>query len=535
MAMHAVIGGIKTEDPSLRGLNGQQEAMSFSTRAPCAAAALRRSARGLTHKDKLPPKKPPLQRSPSLKAHWSDLTPFLFALLHPLPRLHSTSSPPKHPKIPSPRTARHPMKIPHRHLVLGLLLLLAMITYVDRVCISVAGTTIQNDLQISPEQWGWILGAFALSYALFEVPSGMLGDRLGPRKTLTRIVLWWSAFTALTGMANGFSSLIATRFCFGAGEAGAFPNVSATLKRWFPAKERGGAQGWVWMATRLGAALSPVLVLPLQNGLGWRWTFVLFGAIGTVWAIAWYLWFRDNPRDKPGVSPEELAHIGVPPSDQNAAPHAPPWKELLSQPNLGWLMLMYFLYCWSAFFYFSWLHVFLEKARAFSKADLLAWSWLPFALGGLANLLGGLATDRLTRRIGLTWGRRWIGLLGLFFAALFTTATWATQDKACTLLFIALGCACSDLMLPVAWAACLDIGGPQAGAISGAMNMAGQLASFLSSVAFGYIVKYSGNNWNAPLLPMAVTALLGALCWLRIDAGKPLHHSQEKSPANASL
>lgn len=412
------------------------------------------------------------------------------------------------------------MRVSFRHRVLGMLFLLAVVTYVDRVCISVAGTTIQRDLGLSPQQWGWVLGAFALSYALFEVPSGALGDSIGPRRTLARIVTWWSAFTALTGLASGFWPLVATRFCFGAGEAGAFPNAAATITRWFPARERASAQGVVWMASRFGGAISPALVVPLQAAFGWRTTFFIFGAVGVLWAVWWYSWFRDDPREKPGVTAEELAVIG--PAVGGHGHHAAPWRMILAQPTLWWIMLMYFLYCWTTFFYLSWLHTFLENARGYSKQDLVSWSWLPFVFGGIANLLGGLASDRLSRRIGLTWGRRWIGFVGLCCSAIFTGATFCTQDKILTVLFLAIGYAGADFMLPVAWAVCLDVGGRHAGSVSGAMNMAGQMASFLSSVAFGYIVTLSGGNWDAPLVPMTATAFLAALCWLRIDASRPL-------------
>lgn len=410
------------------------------------------------------------------------------------------------------------MGIVYRHRVLGMLFLLAVVTYVDRVCIAVAGTTMQQDLGLSPRQWGWVLGAFALSYALFEIPSGALGDRLGPRRVLTRIVVWWSAFTALTGLASGFWPLVATRFCFGAGEAGAFPNATATINRWFPPQERAAAQGVVWMASRFGAAISPVLVVPLQAALGWRTTFVAFGFAGILWAAWWYAWFRDDPREKRGVTPAELAAIGA----DDGGHHGMPWRAVVLQSNVGWIMLMYFLYCWTTFFYLSWLHTFLEKGRGFSRQDLVAWSWLPFALGGAANLLGGLVSDRLARRIGLRWGRRWVGFLGLCCSAIFTGATLCTSDKLLTVVYLAVGFAGADFMLPVAWAACLDVGGRHAGTVSGAMNMAGQAASFLSSVAFGYIVTMRGDDWDAPLVPMTVTAGLAALCWLKIDAGRRL-------------
>ena len=197
----------------------------------------------------------------------------------------------------------------YRHRVLGLLFLLSIITYIDRVCISVAGPRMQADLHLSPSQWGWVTSLFAASYALFEIPSGALGDRIGPRKVLTRIVLWWSVFTTLTGTVPSYFLLLATRFLFGAGEAGAYPNSSASISRWFPLVERARAHGIVWMASRVGGALSPLLVIPIQTRWGWRASFYTFGFLGVIWAAGWYWWYRDTPAEKPGVSPEEIREI----------------------------------------------------------------------------------------------------------------------------------------------------------------------------------------------------------------------------------
>jgi ACS family glucarate transporter-like MFS transporter len=404
------------------------------------------------------------------------------------------------------------MKVRHR--VLGLLVLLAVITYIDRVCISVAGKTIQDDLRLTPSQWGWVLGAFALAYGIFEVPMGALGDRIGPRRVLTRIVIWWSAFTGLTGLATGFWQLVATRFLFGAGEAGAFPNASAAIARWFPSVERAGAQGFVWMATRLGGALSPVLVIPLQQTVGWRASFFIFAGLGVGWGFVWFWWFRDDPKDKHGVPVAEIAELGE--ARVLNSHDAVPWRAFIRWPNLWWIMVMYFAYVWGAFFYLSWLFTFLENGRGFSKAELLAWSWLPFVLGAGANVAGGFTSDWLVRKIGLTWGRRLIGMTGLGVSALLIGAATLTQHKILTLVLLALGYASSDFMLPVAWAVCLDVGGRRVGIVSGAMNTAGSVAAFGSAVAFGYIVSVTG-SYDAPLVLMAILTVVAALAWLRID------------------
>src|SRR5262245_47169985 len=191
----------------------------------------------------------------------------------------------------------------YRHRVLGLLILLFAITYIDRVCISVAGPRMQEDLHIDPVGWGWVTAMFTLAYGLFEIPTGALGDRIGARRVLTRIVLWWSAFTSLTGIASNYSVLLITRFCFGAGEAGAFPNAAVVVSRWFPPTQRASIAGVLLMASQIGGAVAPLLVLPIQIRYGWRASFYTFGLIGVVWAVVWYAWFRDTPAEKPGVSP----------------------------------------------------------------------------------------------------------------------------------------------------------------------------------------------------------------------------------------
>src|SRR5437588_945682 len=199
--------------------------------------------------------------------------------------------------------------LPYRVRVLALLFLLVVVMYFDRLCIAVAGPRMQRDLGITPSHWGWVIGAFTLGYALFEIPSGSLGDRIGPRKVLTRIVLWWSAFTTLTGFAANVQMLLPIRFLFGAGEAGAYPNASSSISRWFPTVERARAHGIVWMASRIGGAISPLLVVPIQARYGWRASFYVFGILGVVWAVIWYGWYRDRPAEKHGVSKAEMEEI----------------------------------------------------------------------------------------------------------------------------------------------------------------------------------------------------------------------------------
>ncbi len=409
--------------------------------------------------------------------------------------------------------------MPHRFRVLALLFFASTITYIDRVCISVAGKDIQEELGITLQQWGWVLGAFVLAYGLFEIPGGALGDKYGPRKILTRIVAWWSAFTILTGFAQSFRQLLVIRFLFGVGEAGAFPNFSATIARWFPAHERARAQSVVWMASRIGGALSPILVIPIQQAWGWRAAFYLFGIIGIVWAAVWFIWFRDDPRRKKNITAAEIAVID--PAPVSGEKTRIPWGQIFSKPNMWWIMLMYHANAWCGFFYLTWMHIFLANGRGFTAGELLALSWLPFVFGAIANVIGGITSDFLVKRIGLKWGRRAVGCGGLGAATIFLVLTIFTQGKFTTILFLALAYGFSDFALPVAWAVCLDVGQKNAGLVTGAMNMSAQVGSFLTTVLFGYIVVAFG-SYNAPLVPIAIMSLVATLAWLKIDPTRPL-------------
>jgi len=390
--------------------------------------------------------------------------------------------------------------------ILLLLLALAILTFLDRIAIAVAGPRIQQELGISPERWGWVLGAFVLAYGIFEIPTGAMGDRVGQRRVLTRIVVWWSAFTGLTGAATGFPSLLITRFLFGVGEAGAYPNISGVIARWFAVHERARTQGFIWAASRLGGALSPLLVVPLQAALGWRLTFALLGTMGVLWVLCWRRWYRDLPA---GGEPHANTHTGV------------PWGELLRQRQLWLIFIMYWCYSWGSWFYFGWFPTYLVKAAGFSEAQMGIFSALPFLLGATGNVVGGLLSDRLSMRFGLKAGRRLVGCTSLAASALLMVAMSLTRNKSAIVVLSSLGFGIADLMLPAAWALCLDVGHRYAGVVTGTMNTAGQFGGFVCSVLFGYIVAATG-SYQAPLWLIAAMVMLSAFLFTRIDPTRPL-------------
>lgn len=406
-----------------------------------------------------------------------------------------------------------------RYGVLALLVALAIITFLDRISISVAGPRIQQELGIQPARWGWILGAFVLAYGIFEIPTGALGDRGGQRSVLMRVVLWWSAFTGLTGLARSYPVLLITRFLFGAGEAGAYPNIAGALGRWFPARERARTQGFIWSASRLGGALAPLIVVPMQSSIGWRASFGVLGVLGAIWAIAWHAWYHDHPAEQPGITPQELAEIGA--GTSREAHVDIPWDRLLSSSQLRIIFVMYFLQAFGSWFYFGWFPVYLMKGAGFSEKEMGIYTALPFLMGAAGNLVGGFLSDAMVVRVGLKTGRRIMGCCGLLGEAVLLAAMSMTRDHLSIVLLSSAGFGVADLMLPTAWAVCLDIGGRRAGVVSGVMNTAGQLGGFVCSVVFGYMVEAT-NNYQQPVWMIAGMVLAAAALFTRIDATKRL-------------
>jgi ACS family glucarate transporter-like MFS transporter len=407
--------------------------------------------------------------------------------------------------------------VKYRYRVGALLFLLAVITYLDRVCISVAGPRIQEYLRIGPQQWGWVVGVFAIAYAVFEIPGGWMGDRFGPRIILTRIVLWWSAFTALTGAISSYHLLLVTRFWFGAGEAGAFPNAAASIASWFPASERGRAFGFLSMAMQTGGALSPLLVVPIQMRYGWRASFYVFALPGVAWAAVWFFWFRNTPREKRGVTPSELNEMGAAPERQQ---QGLPWQVAVRSANFWAILFMALTYGYGSYFFIAWLHTYLVRARHFSEKDLLL-STLPFIFGACANVGSGITSDFLLKRFGLKVARRRVGLIGLASGGLFALLAALTLSEVGTLLLLCLSFAGISFNQSMTFPICIDVARKFPGSMGGAMNTAAQVGSFLSGVLFGYVAKVSG-SYDRPLILMALVLGFGALTWLKIDPTQEL-------------
>jgi MFS family permease len=449
-----------------------------------------------------------------------------------------------------------------RYGVLGFACSLAMITYLDRVCFGTAVSHLVAELHL-PSEAGlkWAFTSFTIAYAVFEVPSGWLGDVYGPRSTLIRIVLWWSFFTALTTVVGlpigpdlvlGVGTLVVIRFLFGMGEAGAFPNITRALHNWFPFTERGIAQGAVWFSGRLMGGLTPmvwVLLVEKTPFFSWRGAFWLFGIIGVVWCVAFAGWFRNRPEEKPSVNAAERALIHRNRHDQGAGHAGVPWLKLFTNGNLWALCLMYFCASYGWYFNITYLHRFLEVQHGVRADDMLGavYKGGPLWLGALGCLAGGWLTDALIRRTGnRKWGRRLLGVVGHSLCAVSYLACLIAPDAFTFFLAISLAAFFNDLTMGPAWATCQDIGRRYAAIVAGCMNTIGNLGGAVAGWLTGTILESSVAGYaaahgldmqtltaaerNAGLLEgyhinflsFALVYVVAVVLWLRIDATKPV-------------
>jgi MFS family permease len=439
-----------------------------------------------------------------------------------------------------------------RYGVLAFLAAMTFVLYLDRSCINQAAPIIKDELALSETQKGIVFSAFTLAYAFFEIPAGRWGDRFGSRRILTRIVIWWSFFTALTGAAWGFGSLVVIRFLFGAGEAGALPNAARVLREWFPDSSRGRAQGIVTTAMLLGGAASFTASQWLINWVGWRWSFVIFALVGVVWALAFYVWFRDDPAEHTGTNAAERSLISAgrkvhPPLEGAGAGldgvsrtvHGPiPWAQVSQCANIwllsGALISMTAMHELLS----SWYPTYLQKARAASPDQSGNLTTLVLVPGAFAALFGGWLTDWLVAKTGSKrWGRTAQAVVGAGLSAVGILASVWSDSTTTAAAFIALVAFGVQLQLPAWWASATQVSGRHIGALFGLMNMMGGLGRMLSQLFVGGFADwrasqgYSGRaQWDPALYLYVVIALIGMILWSLINPEKTIDH-QDPKPA----
>jgi ACS family glucarate transporter-like MFS transporter len=416
--------------------------------------------------------------------------------------------------------------------------LLGMVTYLDRACIGTLDKPILHDLDLTVTVWGrkltpeFGLGcaymAFALAYCAFGIPSARWADRIGTRTMLTAVVVAWSLCTFATGLAQGMVSLIVIRLLFGMGESGAWPAITRTLSRWIPYRERGTAQGVVWIGGHITAGVTPLLIDQLMRGtswhglhlppLSWREVFVLLSMAGLIWAAVWYWWFRDEPEQHAKVNPAELAHIvsGRTAASSDGAPRGWAfWRRLLTHPSMIALCLMYLPNSFIFYFCITWFHRYLEEGRGLEGRTLAFFTGLPLLLSVLADVLGGTTTDWAVRRFGPRWGRAGVGLASYLTAGICVLLAGLIGNPLGAAWLFALGNAANMLMMGAGWGTCQDIGGGHAGTVSATMNTAGQLGAMTCPLLVIFLKDHYG--WNRPLVFIGLSFLVASISWLFID------------------
>jgi sugar phosphate permease len=408
-----------------------------------------------------------------------------------------------------------------RYWVLFIVCLVYLITYLDRVNISVAAPMLLKDFGISKVELGVVFSSYAISYALFQIPVGMLGDKYGPRKVLAAIVAFWSVMTAITPLAWDFVSLVVISFIFGIGEAGAFPNATRAFSHWIPSTERGFAQGLTHAFARGGGAVTPIMIAPLMVAFGWKISFLICAVIGLGWAIIWYFWYRDKPAEfnerwPESVNQAELELIGQGKVTKKAAPKLP-FNKLIQSKNMWALCIGYFCYCYVIWIYLSWLPTYLVDARGFTIMKMGIFASLPLLAGTIGDTMGGWLSDLIWKRTNKgKFARRVVAITGSLVSAIFLIPAAMTDSANLAVALLACSLFGMEMSVGVYWAVCLDVGHEYAGTVSGMMNSIGNLGSALSPIAFGMIVQHTG-SWVYPFLVASGLLVIAAVLWTRIN------------------
>jgi len=418
-----------------------------------------------------------------------------------------------------------------RHRLVGITFTLTMLLYIDRIAISAGKSVVSHQFSLSDAQFGWVLSAFALGYALFQIPAGSFVDRRGPRLALTVVVCAWSVFTGLTGLAWSLGSLLLFRLLFGMAEAGAFPICARAFYAWLPMDERGLAQGINLSGSRLGAAFALPVVAWMLVTTGWRLTFMILAVAGVLWAIGWYLWFRDTPEEHEGVQKAERAYIASARGAiaKSATPLSP--RELFLLPNIWLVMGQYFASNFTFFFCLTWLFPYLQRTYSLGTLTTGFYSAAPLLGGAFGNWVGGALVDVLYRN-GFDFRSRQIpAICGFALAIIGILASLACTTPLAAVLCLSLAMFGSDMTVSASWAFCIDIGKGHSGAVSGAMNMAGNLGSFLTSLAFPYLQLFTGSTTPFFIISAALN-LMAISLWSRARS-VPSASSAGSAPAQS--
>jgi MFS transporter, ACS family, glucarate transporter len=430
----------------------------------------------------------------------------------------------------TPEAVHHTGSSGVRWLLIFWLFVLSAVAFLDRVNISIAGSSIAEDYRLTNVQLGWVFSAFLLGYALFQTLGGWLADRLGPRRVLAAGVVWWGIFTALTAMVpptitGALLIFVAVRFLLGAGEAIIYPASNQFVARWIPVSERGIANGWIFAGVGVGAGITPPLITRMMVHHGWRASFWVCAAIGVAAGAVWFAIARDTPEEHPWVSAGERKKIGTgltlgEPTSNTAAGTLVPWRKIFASRGVWAVTLSYFCYGYVAWIFFSWFYIYLAKVRGLNLKASAFYAMLPFLAMAVCCPIGGVLNDRLTKWRGERVGRCGVAAVSIALTSVFLVVGARAASPQVASLVLAGGAGALYLSQSSFWSVTADIGGKSPGAVSGLMNMGGQMGGAVTASLTPWIAARYG--WSASFFTAAALCVVGALAWLAVDTGQRL-------------
>lgn len=416
-----------------------------------------------------------------------------------------------------------------RWYLVGWLFVLSAVAFLDRVNISIAGKDLAAAYHLSNVHLGWVFSAFLIGYALFQTPGGRLADRIGPRRVLAAGVVWWGIFTALTAavpqtIAGALVLFISIRFLLGAGEAVVYPASNQFVARWIPENERGLANGWIFAGVGAGAGLSPPLITYIMLHFGWRSSFLACAIIGLLAGAVWYVISRDTPGEHKSVSQAELQLIesGLTLQTKQAgrASVLVPWTAVVTSKDVLAVTLSYFTFGYVAWIFFSWFYIYLAQVRGLNLKASAFYAMLPFIAMAICCPVGGVISDRLTRRHGPRVGRCLLAAVVITMAAVFLSLGSQVQSARLASVVLAGGAGALYLAQSSFWSVTADIAGASSGSVSGFMNMGAQIGGAVTASLTPWIAGRFG--WTASFLVAAALCVVGALAWLLVDPSRSL-------------
>ncbi len=437
-----------------------------------------------------------------------------------------------------------------RWLLVFWMFVIGAVAFLDRVNISIAGSSIASEYHLTNVQLGWVFSAFLLGYAIFQTPGGWLADRLGPRRVIALAVIWWGIFTALTasipvGVAGALLLLVAVRFLLGTGEAIMFPASNQFISKWIPTEERGIANGLIFAGVGIGAGMTPPLVTYIMLHQGWRASFWISAVIGIIVGAVWFIIARNTPGEHHRVSSQELEKIqrGLTikpeavrdgPGDASAHAMLVPWKAILKSKDVWGVTCSYFAYGYASWIFFSWFFIYLAKVRGMNLKSSADYAMLPFLAMAAGSPLGGIISDALTRWRGKRVGRCVFSFAVMGLAAVFLALGSSVHSAALASIVLAGGAGAEYLCQSCYWSVTADIAGPSAGSVSGFMNMGAQIGGAVTATLTPAIAGAYG--WTASFITAAALCAVGGLAWLIVNPNAILKPqptlASDESPKN---